>query len=86
MFAAKISHRPQVRFFGKTLIVPVFTTCIIETEIAFYPSSERKKLLRIIKRAQSSIKSNEADQKDKEKLDVELFEARVMLNYILHYP
>lgn len=59
--------------------------------------TERKKILRIIKRIQRQLKELEgADggkgkekdnaQSTREELEKELEDARVMLNYVIHYP
>ncbi|KAJ9095186.1 hypothetical protein QFC19_007641 [Naganishia cerealis] len=61
---------------------------------------ERKKILRIIKRIQRQLKELDAtaegkgkerltedeDQPSREQLEKELEDARVMLNYVIHYP
>jgi len=47
---------------------------------------ERQKLLRIIKRVKRSLAEAEDESKAQKKLSKELKEARIMLNYVRHYP
>jgi hypothetical protein len=48
--------------------------------------TERQKLLRIIKRVKRSLAEAEDGSKEQKKLSKELKEARIMLNYVRHYP
>lgn len=68
----------QVKFFGKTVIVK-------DNELLL-TVQERQKLLRIIKRVKKSLAEEEPDSKAQKKLAKELKEARIMLNYVRHYP
>jgi hypothetical protein len=67
----------QVKFFGKS-----FLLCfeLLLTVL------ERQKLLRIIKRVKKSLAEESEDAKAQKKLAKELKEARIMLNYVRHYP
>lgn len=67
----------QVKFFGESVIVHNTLLLMI---------AERQKLLRIIKRVKKSLAEEEADSKAQKKLVKELKEARIMLNYVRHYP
>jgi hypothetical protein len=48
--------------------------------------TEKQKLLRIIKRVKRSLTEEEEGSKAQKKLIKELKEARIMLNYVRHYP
>lgn len=67
----------QVKFFGESIIVHNQLLLMI---------AERQKLLRIIKRVKKSLAEEETDSKAQKKLVKELKEARIMLNYVRHYP
>ncbi|WWC88642.1 uncharacterized protein L201_003555 [Kwoniella dendrophila CBS 6074] len=47
---------------------------------------ERQKLLRIIKRIQKKLKDEDKSEKKKAKLEEELNDARIMMNYVLNFP
>jgi uncharacterized protein YkuJ len=68
----------QVKFFGE-----FFLLCF---ELLLLTVSERQKLLRIIKRVKKSLAEDSEDLKAQKKLAKELKEARIMLNYVRHYP
>ena len=68
----------QVKFFGESVIMK-------DNEL-WLTVSERQKLLRIIKRVKKSLAEEEVDSKAQKKLAKELKEARIMLNYVRHYP
>ena len=67
----------QVKFFGTSNTI----NCRL---VLTFP--ERQKLLRIIKRVKKSLAEEETDSKAQKKLVKELKEARIMLNYVRHYP
>lgn len=67
----------QVKFFGESAWSG-FNVITDETE--------RQKLLRIIKRVKRSLAEAEDESKAQKKLSKELKEARIMLNYVRHYP
>jgi uncharacterized protein YkuJ len=67
----------QVKFFGKSF----FQSIVLLLTLA-----ERQKLLRIIKRVKKSLVEDTEDSKAQKKLAKELKEARIMLNYVRHYP
>jgi hypothetical protein len=67
----------QVKFFGESDLVRSGLR-VDETE--------KQKLLRIIKRVKRSLLEAEDESKAQKKLSKELKEARIMLNYIRHYP
>lgn len=48
--------------------------------------SERQKLLRLIKRFQKTASASSATDKETKRAEQDLERARVMLNYILHFP
>jgi hypothetical protein len=48
--------------------------------------SERQKLLRLIKRFQKTASTSSATDKETKRAEQDLKRARVMLNYILHFP
>jgi len=68
----------QVKFFGMSTYYPMAKSV---TDCA-----EKQKLLRIIKRVKRSLAEAEDGSKEHKKLSKELKEARVMLNYVRHYP
>jgi uncharacterized protein YkuJ len=67
----------QVKFFGESLSIGL---------ILIADLLERQKLLRIIKRVKKSLAEAEDGSKSQKKLSKELNEARIMLNYVRHYP
>lgn len=67
----------QVKFFGESELV---CSGLSADEI------EKQKLLRIIKRVKRSLAEAEDESKAQKKLSKELKEARIMLNYVRHYP
>ncbi|OWZ74935.1 rRNA-processing protein EFG1 [Cryptococcus neoformans Bt85] len=47
---------------------------------------ERQKLVRLIKRFKRKLSDSETSSKKRSKHEEELLDARIMLNYVLHYP